>query len=395
MVRVAAHAHAHQLDERGTPARAGPLDRPRERRGDRVRIGAVEGHARHAVARGLVGEHPDGRLLADRCRQGGLVVLHAEDGRQPSCGAQVDGFVPFPQRGASLADERQRDAAEPLARERQRHPRNRQASNRERRGSRQDAVRQVAHVQVFAVHRRPGLRHLRRQHHPHRVGRRPHRQRDAEVANDRRDHVAVPAVRRSVLVPSPEADAGGVDRFLSERTESLSLERRVAVPHLARREEGLQAGVGRAREHHPLEHLEPLGPRQPGLQRRAPQAAVARLDYVVHGDRQARRGGDAGRHLGVGQNRRAPELLAQEGRQGVPQRLDRRLAAHLPHPSPPQGFVNRLRCEGVPLEDEQPELSGGIRQGGRRRRHGGYRSRDAAPGLARASAGIGDARSGA
>ena len=42
----------------------------------------------------------------------------------------------------------------------------------------------------------PALRHLRRQHHADGLGRRPHRQRRAEIADDRRDHVPVPTRRR-------------------------------------------------------------------------------------------------------------------------------------------------------------------------------------------------------
>ena len=59
----------------GPSAGARPLGRPRERRRDRVGIGAVERDARDAVAGRLVGEHAHRRLLGDRRRQRGLVVL--------------------------------------------------------------------------------------------------------------------------------------------------------------------------------------------------------------------------------------------------------------------------------------------------------------------------------
>ena len=51
---------------------------------------------------------------------------------------------------------------------------------------------EVADVQVPAVHRRTGLAHLRVQHHPHRLGVGAHRERRAEIADDRADDVASP-----------------------------------------------------------------------------------------------------------------------------------------------------------------------------------------------------------
>ena len=60
VMRMPAHAHAHQLDERRAKAGAGALDRPGECRGDLVGIRAVDRDAGDAVAGGLVGEHTDG-----------------------------------------------------------------------------------------------------------------------------------------------------------------------------------------------------------------------------------------------------------------------------------------------------------------------------------------------
>ena len=113
MVRVSAHSHRDQLDERGTEAGARPFGRPCECRGDDVRIVAVERDARDAVAGGLVSEHADRGLLADWRRESGLIVLDAEDRRQPPRRAQVDRLVPLAERRAAVSDERDGDAADP------------------------------------------------------------------------------------------------------------------------------------------------------------------------------------------------------------------------------------------------------------------------------------------
>ena len=81
---------------------------------------------------------------------------------------------------------------------------------------RDDAVREVADVEVLAVHRRAGLSHLRVEHHADGLGSVVHRDDGAEVADHRRNDVAALA--------AAEPDRGGVDRFLSEGAEALSLE---------------------------------------------------------------------------------------------------------------------------------------------------------------------------
>ena len=111
--------------------------------------------------------------------------------------------------------------------ERQPHAGHREAADRERRRRRQDAPVEVADVQVAAVHRRAGLAHLRVEDHAH--GRRlvAHRERRADVADDRPDDVALP--RAVVAAPrgaTAEPNRGRVDRFLSERAEALALKRR-------------------------------------------------------------------------------------------------------------------------------------------------------------------------
>ena len=231
-MRVPAHAHADQLDERRALAVARALDRPGERRRNLVGIGAVDRDAGNAVARCLVGEHAHGGLLAHRRRQRRLVVLDAEDGGQPARRAEIDRLVPLAERRAALADERQRDAARPSRANASAMP----AIVRVLMASGAAAGRmpdvEVADVQVLAVHRRARLRHLRGQHHAHGLRLRAHRERHAEIADERRDDVAAPAAIRPVRLAAAQPDPGGVDRFLPERSESLALERRVAVPDL-------------------------------------------------------------------------------------------------------------------------------------------------------------------
>ena len=111
VVGVAAHAHADELDQRRPAARARPLGRPGERRGDRLGVRAVDRDAGHAVARGLLGEDAHGRLIRDGRRERRLVVLDAEDRREPAGGAEVDRLVPLAERRPAFADEGDRHAA--------------------------------------------------------------------------------------------------------------------------------------------------------------------------------------------------------------------------------------------------------------------------------------------
>ena len=141
-----------------------------------------------------------GGVLRNRRRERGLIVLQAEHGGQLAHGAQIDGLVPFAERRAPLADERQRDAARAFAPEAQREAGDAQRSDCQRRGRRQHAPRPIAGVEVLAEHRRTGLAHLRAEHLTDGFFVVPHRQRDAEIANDRREDVAVPrAVRPSEI----------------------------------------------------------------------------------------------------------------------------------------------------------------------------------------------------
>jgi len=59
-MRMPAHPHGHQLDERRPGAFAGTIGGPRECRRDRVRIGAIDRDAGDAVPDRLVGKHAHG-----------------------------------------------------------------------------------------------------------------------------------------------------------------------------------------------------------------------------------------------------------------------------------------------------------------------------------------------
>ena len=89
-------------------------------------------------------------------------------------------------------------------------------------------------MEVFALHRRAGLAHLREEDHADdlRVG--SHREHRAEIPDERGHDVALPgAVAAAILLAATEPDPGRVDRLLAERAESLSLEWRAAVAHFA------------------------------------------------------------------------------------------------------------------------------------------------------------------
>src|SRR4029079_9812498 len=91
---------------------------------------------------------------------------------------------------------------------------------------RQYAPAEIADVEVLAFERRAGFAHLRVQDHLDGIALGPHRKSHAEIANHWTDDVAGPApIRRAVCRAPAQADAGGIDRFLSERPEPLALKR--------------------------------------------------------------------------------------------------------------------------------------------------------------------------
>jgi hypothetical protein len=99
-----------------------------------------------------------------------------------------------------MNDTATRGAAE--AREREPHARDGQRADRERRRRRQNAPAEIAQVQVASVHGRAGLAHLGVQHHPDGGGFGTHRERGADVPDDRTNHVALPlAVRPRNFAP--------------------------------------------------------------------------------------------------------------------------------------------------------------------------------------------------
>src|SRR4051812_47881730 len=96
-------------------------------------------------------------------------------------------------------------------------------------------------MQVLAVHRRTLLPHLGVEDHADGVDITPHRERCTKVANDRSDHVAPPGpIIGTVAGTSSQANGGGVNGFLPQRSEALPLERRAAERDLAAGEELLE-----------------------------------------------------------------------------------------------------------------------------------------------------------
>ena len=273
-----AHPHRHQFDERRPASGARALCCPRERGGNEVGIRSVDRDAGNAVAGRPVGEHADCRLIGDRRRKRNLIVLDTENRRQPPHRACVDRLVPLAQRRPAFADERDGHAARSVAPEGHRHSGDRQRRGRERSGRRQDTPPEVTDVQILSPERRPDLPHLRVEDHPHRVGLGPHRERDAKIPDDRPDDVAVPPpVRSAIFRATPQANSGGIDRFLAERPKPLALKHCVAVLDLPAGKKRFQPVVGRAREQHAAQNFAAFVGGQRGLDRRASEKSVARL----------------------------------------------------------------------------------------------------------------------
>ena len=136
-------------------------------------------------------------------------------------------------------------------------------------------------MQIFAVQGRTGLADLRAQNHGDRVVVVPHRERDAEIANHRRDHVAGPgAVVAAVLRAPLQPEAAGVDSLLAKRAEALPRERLHAPAHFAAHEELLQPVVDRARETHAAQDLLALVVGERGRNGLALQPAIAGVEHV-------------------------------------------------------------------------------------------------------------------
>ena len=363
VVRVSAHAHRHQFEERGTVPCARALDRPGKCRRDLVAVGAVDRDPWNAVAGRLVGEDTRRRLLVHWGRERGLIVLDGEHDREPANGAEVDRLVPLAERRAALADEGQRHAAAAVAREGEGHAGKRQRADGQRRRRGQHAARHVAHVQILAVHWRPGFAHLRRQDHPDGFGGRPHRQRRAQIADDRRDDVTAPGVTVAELVAAPEPDARGVDRLLAEAPESLALESRVTVANLAAGEERLETIVGRAGQNHAAKDLSTLVGCQRRAERGAAEETVAGLHELLDRALVALGRLDSGRRLDALGGREVLQSRAECGVEGGSKRVERRLVG-------PDRALARIerRAHGSDgerkaLDDKRFQSPGEIRRG--------------------------------
>ena len=168
----------------------------------------------------------------------------------------------------------------------------------ERRRRRQDAPLPVADVQVLSVHRRPCLAHLRIQHHADR--RRLRRIASATPRSRMIGPTTSPRQPRSSIAPAvaaPQPNGGGIDRFLSERAESLALEAERLELHVAAGEQLLEPIVDGTRQHHAAEDLAPFFRRERRGDGCPRQKAVHVLEQFLAGGLQARLCRHAGRRL--------------------------------------------------------------------------------------------------
>ena len=218
---------------------------------------------------------------------------------------------------------RERDAARSFARERHRHAGDRQAADGQRRCRRQNAVIQIPDVQVFAVHRRARLRHLRGHRPADSLGLRTHRERDPQIADEGRDDVAAPGAAFPVTLAAAQPDACRIDRFLTERPESLALKGCLAEPHVALRKKRFQTVVGGPGEEHPSKDLEALIRRERGADGGTPQKSVAGLDDVVHGLFEAANGRHTGSGLGQIDGGKTLQARAKFPSEGLAHGVDR------------------------------------------------------------------------
>src|SRR5207248_9587554 len=126
-----------------------------------------------------------------------------------------------------------------------------------------------------------GLAPWRVQHHAGGCRAGPHGERRADVADHGADDVAGPAAVGPIARSAAQTDARGVDGFLTEGTETFSLERDVAVLDLAAGEKRLQPVVGGARQQHAAQDLAALVARERRLDRGATQESIACLEKLA------------------------------------------------------------------------------------------------------------------
>ena len=110
---------------------------------------------------------------------------------------------------------------------------------------------------------------------------------------------------------APQPDAGGVDRFLSERPKSLSLKRNVVELDLAAEEELLETIVHGARQHHAAQDLAAFVRGQRRRDGFAVEEAVACVNELVARGLQPRCRRHSGRRVGQAVDRDVAETLAR------------------------------------------------------------------------------------
>ena len=265
--------------------------------------------------------------------------------------------MPLAERCSTFADERERDTARSVARECHRHPGNRQGADGQRRRGGKDAVVEIADVKVLSVHRRSRLRHLRGERPADGFGLRTHRDRQAQIADQRRNDVSAPRPIHSEQFAAAQPDPCGINRFLTERSESLALKGGLAVADLAVGEQGLQPIVGGAGQHHASKDLEAFVGRQRRADSGSPQESVAGLDDVINRLFEAPPGCDTRRGLGEIDGSQSMQPRAELAGEGLTQRLDGRFIAN----RLAAGSGQRLACchagKRVPLENERTEFA--------------------------------------
>ena len=372
-MRVAAHPHRHHLDQRGPVARPRTLGGPGERGGDLIRIGAVDGDAGNAVAGGLVRKDARRGILAHRRGERGLVVLQTEDRGQLRGGARIDRLVPLAERRPAFADERERDStvsrslfssanaiampaidSEPTASG---------AAAGSTPQSKSPVCRSLPSIGG------PALPICARRIIADRFFVVTHRERHAEIANHRRQHIAAPgAVALAIAGAAMQADRARVDRFLPERAEALALKRHLAPAHFPAHEELLEAVVDAARQAHALQDLAPFGLGERGLDRGTPQETVARINQLGTRLLEPLDGGCARRGFGHPWRRR--HLRVQHARERAPERHAGRIELHriARLDGADAGFFKRLerhaKRKRIAFGDEGAEAAGEARQTG-------------------------------
>ncbi len=187
----------------------------------------------------------------------------------------------------------------------------------------------------------------------------------AFVANERRDDIPLPPpIGSAEARPPSQPDGRGVDGFLTERSESLALKRRIAVADLAPEEEGLQAIVGRPGEDHAAQDLAALVSGQRRLDRRAAEEAVADVQDLLVSLLETRLGARSRRRLG--QSHGNPHVLQAPPKLPAKRRPERVQAGLIGGRVSARHRLERVQSAGerqrMTLGDERAETGGDSRQ---------------------------------